>query len=355
MKWNLLIFVILIINIFVTAYAESDNPGYQFKLIRSFNLEQKIERLGRIYNFAVDESENIFIPDSANSNIKVYNSVGKLIRIMGRKGAGPSEFIDPVRISINKDTVVIADVGALNYKILDRNFNEVNRFFFLLSGQPFVITDKVIISNEFWRENEKRQFRGVIIDFSGKNIKGLIEIKRPFDIWEAVIDSYGYIDFSGAGDIFLVKSGNVLIYKFDKEGNFINTFGHQPPYFIPPKRSKDFENMVKWGRAPQGREAGERWYRSSSWVSGLFTLEKTLGIAIRTFNQKESKWDCSLQLYDFNGNIIEDNLKLLELSSSSNTGFSICSDHKQRVYVFEERENYHPESEFRIHVYELKR
>lgn len=309
-------------------------------------MDQKSEPLGRVYDFAVDENELIYVPDSAFSNVKVFDSSGKGIKTIGRKGGGPSEIIDPVRNSLDKERILIEDVGLLKYIVFDREFRELKRIFYLLSGQPFVYKGDKIIANEFFRKTDSQGFRGIILDLNGNVVKGLIEQGNAGDAWDAIKDAMGYIDVSPGGDIFLAKSGGVNIFKFDGEGNLLKRFGVQPKYFISAQRTREFDEMVKWGRASQGREAGQKWYRSSSWVTGVFVLKEKLGIPIRTFSIEENKWECYLQIYDFDGNLLEDGLKLPELGSSSNRGFSVRSDHDQNVYFLEEVESDPPQYQF---------
>jgi hypothetical protein len=307
-------------------------------LEKSFFLEQTTEAtLGRIYDMAIDEEENIYIPDSSFSNIKIFNKTGKLLNIFGRKGAGPSEFVSPTKIAIDQHTICIQDTGQLKYIILDRNFEELARCFYLLSGHTFVLDGEKIIANEFYRDKKGQRYRGVILDFKGKVMQTLIPLKgSQSDALEVATDSLAFIDISRKGNIFLAKSGRVFIYKFDTNGKLLKNFGLQPAYFKPPQKTKDFDVMLKWGRAPQGRTAGEHWYKSSSWVSGLFVLDEILGIIIRSFNQEEGKWDCYIQLYDLDGNIIEDGIRLPEIGNSTNTGFFLRSNHIDTIYILEE-------------------
>ncbi|MCX7975253.1 MAG: 6-bladed beta-propeller [Candidatus Aminicenantes bacterium] len=148
------------------------------KLLKSFNLDQSSSPIGRLYDFSVDENGHIYIPDSALAHIKIYNSNGKLLQIFGQKGAGPGEFIDPTGIAISLDKIVIADIGQLKYIIFNRNFKELKRIFYLMSGHDFIIKDKFIIANEYYQDNDGKKYKGVLINIEDNSVKGLIQLKK---------------------------------------------------------------------------------------------------------------------------------------------------------------------------------
>lgn len=346
------VFSLLILLLFSRNIFPADK--IQIKLVASFHLDQTNQPIGRVYDIAVDDNENIYVPDGSFANIKIFNDKGRLLKIFGKKGAGPGEFIDPARIDIEGNRIAVQDVGQLKYLIFDREFNEIKRFFYLLSGQSFILDGERIITNEYFRDKNEKEFRGVILDLSGRVLKGLIQIKRQGqDVWSIVSDAFAYIDSSKEGKIYFVKSGRVFFYIFTKEGNFIKNFGVPPSFFIAPKRTKDFDEMVKWGRAPQGREAAKRWYSSSSWVSGIFVFEDFLGIPIRTFEPDENIWKCLLQFYDLEGNLLEEGIELPEVRSSSHTGFFVESNHRDKIYILKEIEG--DEIQYNFYKYEVKR
>jgi hypothetical protein len=58
--------------------------------------------LGEIRDVVVDDAGIIYVLDSKNFNIKVFDSSGKFLRTIGRKGQGPGEFEIPLMMSLIK-------------------------------------------------------------------------------------------------------------------------------------------------------------------------------------------------------------------------------------------------------------
>ncbi len=305
------------------------------KLISKFPLEHK-EPIGRAWGFAVDENEDIYFPDRPFGHIKIFTSEGKLKKVFGKKGAGPNEFVGLGRIKIAHNKICVQDFGLLRYIIYDKEFNELSRFFYLISGgEEFVIDGERLITSGYLRDKDG-EFKGIIMDLKGNILKKLMRITYPpNDAWNRITGLSLFVDISEKGDIFFAKSSEVKFYKFTKEGELIKTFGKNPSYFLPPRRTSDFEKMLRWGRAPEGIKAGEDWYSSFSWVSGLFVLKEFLGIAIRRYNKEEKKWDCFLQFYDLDGKILREKVELKEAGDSSYNGFYMDSNHKDRFYILE--------------------
>jgi hypothetical protein len=74
---------------------------------------------GNEYTFAeiadlgVDEEENIYVLDSRDALIKVFNNVGSYIRTIGRKGQGPGEMQRPTNLAMAPaNQILVNDRGA---------------------------------------------------------------------------------------------------------------------------------------------------------------------------------------------------------------------------------------------------
>jgi hypothetical protein len=61
---------------------------------------------------ALDENNNIYVLDTKESNVKVFDENGRFLRIIGRKGHGPGELDGPANISIfGRNEIAILDSG----------------------------------------------------------------------------------------------------------------------------------------------------------------------------------------------------------------------------------------------------
>lgn len=304
--------------------------------------------------------EKLFVTDRASGNIKIYSlKDGTLDSTFGRKGAGPGEFISPNYVEIADGKICVQDMGQLKYIIHDENFNEITRFFFLMGGEPFIIDDNRIINYEYFRHEDGKEFKGAIIDFSGGKAKIIKEL-RPYpyskdDSWNRVVSMKGFIDIQGdKKSIYLVDENKVEIYKYNREGEFQKKFGENPGYFRAAQKTSDYETYRKWGRAPEGIAAGRRWMRNFSWITGLSALKNGLSLAIKTFESNEKKWELYLRFYDFEGNLLEEGIKLKEVGTAlaEDERFIIDSNNKDCAFILECNEDIDP-PQYTFYVYKI--
>jgi hypothetical protein len=64
------------------------------------------EMFSEIISVAVDSEENVFILDTKEAQVKVFDRSAKLIRTFGKKGQGPGEFSRPVGIFLSPNNEV---------------------------------------------------------------------------------------------------------------------------------------------------------------------------------------------------------------------------------------------------------
>ena len=80
-----------------------------------------------IVSIDVDDEGNIYVLDIKERHIKVFNSDGRLMRIIGRKGQGPGEFQRPFTVQITaQNEVVVFDViiQRLHFFSLDGEYKK---------------------------------------------------------------------------------------------------------------------------------------------------------------------------------------------------------------------------------------
>jgi DNA-binding beta-propeller fold protein YncE len=61
----------------------------------------------------------VFVADSAAHDIKVFDDHGRLLRTLGRRGAGPGEFNGPTHITIHERRLIVSDTLNARVQILD--------------------------------------------------------------------------------------------------------------------------------------------------------------------------------------------------------------------------------------------
>lgn len=101
------------------------NPTIELQFIRQigdFNAKDDNYLFFGPAGVSVDSKGDIYILDQGNYRIQKYDADGNFVKTIGRQGQGPSEFILPGAIYIDKDdNLYVNDAGDMNGKILVLN------------------------------------------------------------------------------------------------------------------------------------------------------------------------------------------------------------------------------------------
>ena len=81
-----------------------------------------VEDLERPTGLAIDPvSGNIYVADTAEHNIKVYDDNGKLVQVIGKLGEGTGEFNAPTHIAFISDKLYVTDTFNSRVQVFDSN------------------------------------------------------------------------------------------------------------------------------------------------------------------------------------------------------------------------------------------
>ena len=80
------------------------------------------EDLERPTGLAVDSaSGRVFVADTSEHNIKVYDEIGKLVQVIGRVGEKPGEFNTPTDLAFVSDKLYVTDTFNARIQVFDKH------------------------------------------------------------------------------------------------------------------------------------------------------------------------------------------------------------------------------------------
>lgn len=214
-------------------------------------------------DFAIDENGNIYLLDSGNYRIQVFNSSGDYLRTLGQRGSGPGELERSARtIAINSRTQLIyvydfsmkrltalkmngkyVDSWYINEFIDDMDFDSKN----ILLTSDFVVEEKYA---PIHRYNSKVKLISSFgsVEEPGKNIFKMLllspyneaHVFSQYKMTNIAVDEVGYIYYSQKNPYQISKYSpdGKLILEFNRDLNF-STF-HTLKIEVTDKNVKKF-------------------------------------------------------------------------------------------------------------------
>jgi hypothetical protein len=188
----------------------------------------------RVSDIDVDRSGNIYVVDSGNTRIQVYDSSGHYVQTIGQKGQGPGEFdfLEQIDLGLNKK-ICTYDGNSHRISIFSTNGSLIKDFLITeyqgLQGFVYWVSNKKIITMfQMTNEQQKPYQKLVQYDMESDQINDLAELhdipddrKRegtkltlyancPRMIWNANQTGDVYVGLSNKYEISVYSSGGTL-------------------------------------------------------------------------------------------------------------------------------------------------
>jgi sugar lactone lactonase YvrE len=182
-------------------------------------------------DMAVDAADNIFILDSGNQRIQVFDPVGKYVRTIGRRGQGPGEFASLNSIAVDRKG---------NYHVLDDAQKRIQVFtpkgevlktipvtkFRLdrirLLGSGTLVTRGYEIFGIQGVSKEKAQPK--LVKLLGPGLEAIGEFGEPFDYGDEMTNRVGnswQFEVDGEDHIYLCFLYQNRVEKYSPEGRLL--------------------------------------------------------------------------------------------------------------------------------------
>lgn len=208
-----------------------------------------------------DSEGKVYVLDQKANNIKIFNSSGKFVRTIGRRGRGPGEFNAPHHFTFAKDRLVIWDQG--NYRIC--TISPEGKFlksikFRMLGAWPYKL--RSLPNGDIIIERLKLSFSDKPQDFSLEIFSPDLKLKKVFHsekVWTykysqkarkslpAPFYFYIYWDIAPDGKIVMGFSENNKIEYHEPFDGILSSFSHPyEPVKVNEQDKKEFLDGITY-------------------------------------------------------------------------------------------------------------
>ena len=196
----------------------------------------------RLIDFTVDEKGNIYLLDFSACSVFIFNSEGKYLRTVGRKGQGPGDLMRPMAVRVDRDGKIFVQ-DDLNFRIsifkpngkFDHSFK-----YRQVAGENLEIdlSGNVLLNHSLFGLPKGQTIPPIVTVY---NLKGNIEKQfgKPLLILEK--DGYGrpyyaYNGFSKQKDsTLIVHFSYTYLVHFYKNGALYKVIERDTPIFTKPE------------------------------------------------------------------------------------------------------------------------
>jgi len=167
----------------------------------------------------VDENNFIYVTDTMDYSLKKFNSQGKLIKKIGRKGQGPGEFQAPRFMGLSEKFIYVSDERMRRIQVFDKELNFIKNIpvrtnvssLKVFSDDKFVIT-----STSISRKSKGKIF---ILNAEGKITDEFVFSDKDMPFLMSTVS----LDFDTKGNLYVAYFFQNRIEKIDPKENTVWT------------------------------------------------------------------------------------------------------------------------------------
>jgi hypothetical protein len=188
MKKNVFIMLLIFLPIFL--FSQVKNPDkplrgkWDFQVRNEWEIENAGDDVfGDIQNICSAKDGRIYILDSKNFKIYIFNKEGKFISYFGRKGEGPGEirnFRSGEQLFVVDNTIIYADRGRIHYFSLDGTFKKTCIVPTQLKPRTFVSEDAFISAPAYIVDHRNKSAKIKLYNIKDQTENTIAEY-RPFE------------------------------------------------------------------------------------------------------------------------------------------------------------------------------
>ena len=249
-------------------------PGFlsEFRLVDSIELEQRPDLpIVRVSGLALSPDRRLALGDASEGNVKLFDTQGRLLAVLGRSGSGPGEFQQPRFPRFDRAGRLFVGDGQLN-RITEFDPGGTLVRTIPLDGMTPMMGLALGPRNEFYVTGPGRGGRLVhLVDSSGKTTGGFLSLDqaRPrrepdHPLWRMLSQQW----LAGAGTrLYVASTLNDTLWQLDPATGHRFTARVEVPGYLEPRLPASI---------PRGPEAITAWQKSFHIVGSLLASRDLL-------------------------------------------------------------------------------
>jgi len=323
--------------------------------------------------FVVTEDDFIIVCDSRSSDLKIFTQEGKAVSVFGRKGYGPDEFADPWLHDYKNGKLLISDTSTKKLYIYsvdkDLKFQQINQTIVtsVLDAKLMDEKDMVLIARMPIKDSPSpAAYILFVLDINGGSRDYLIpfelqlgENEKPVDYdklkktnpWDLpdwmILPRWKHCDYYG-DNIYFVWTANLDIIRVNLLTKDHVRFSQKTKEYVRPIVSREFKKAYNEHNSKEYRS----WVQRMSWVCKVFADRDIVGIVYTNFDNKTSRWNSFIQIYDHNGTFLKE-APLENFTSTYEQPNLYYDKNKKKLYCLSE-ESIESEGVYSVYKYKLR-
>ena len=186
------------------------------------------------YDIEIDAKGLIYIIDSGNSCIQVFDGSGSHQKTIGRAGNGPGDFSRPLDMAIDsQNNLIVSDYLNRRIQVLDSNGEYIQGF---KTEEGFASAIAVNKKNELMMYNHfkalKSLFYVFIYDYDGSCIKEIVKVRQGKDVNAWTLENISF-SLDSHDNLYTAYRCTPRLEKYSKDGLLEKTMTFEVPFEVP--------------------------------------------------------------------------------------------------------------------------
>ena len=190
----------------------------------------------------VVENDTIFILDSFDRYVKVYDSIGWLVNRFGGKGKGPGELVDPMGMVVDGERIMIIDPGRGRMIAMFHRSGAFDKLLHIRTPRTpraFArVDDRLAVMNPVFDTAQEGLRTTRILDATGEIVANGCTLPPVYAASNAM---EGFLSRSQFGelvardhDLYCYYSASSLVQQIDADGRTVRRIVIEPDFYKPP-------------------------------------------------------------------------------------------------------------------------